>query len=300
MKTTNVFSFTGLRHTALWLLMLWLPIAWAAAGSAPQAIPLTELGHQADQQRAPPKPLMERGQATLNAPLQALRGKISPQGLRVESTSTSEGGGGFSLVPTRLDAGKSAIAIPKGLVSLRDQAVLLDRGSVLEVFTASADGIRQDFIVKSRPTGPGDLNLALRIKGATARQNGETVMLTLPGKRELAYHSLKVTDAGGKVLDATLTRRDNRTLAIAVKDAGAIYPLTIDPTISDADWQMWNPGLPGADDNINALAFNADGTKLYAGGWFTAIGTVFANRVAQWDGSVWSALGSGVDGTVRA
>jgi hypothetical protein len=305
MKTTTTVSFSTHLHPPViwvWLLALWLPVAWAAGGGAQQtpAIPLTELGHQADQQQAPPKPLIEHGQVTLNAPLQALRGKISPQGLKVESTSASEGGGVFSLVPTRLDTGGASTTVPTGTVFTRDQAVLLDRGPVQEVFTASADGIRQDFIVKTRPPGQGDLSLSLQIEGATARQSGESVLLTLPGKRELAYHSLKVTDAGGKVLDATLTRRDDHTLNIAVKDAGAIYPLTIDPTISDADWQVWNPSMLGANANINALTLNTGGSILYAGGNFTAIGTVLANFIAQWDGSTWSALGSGVNGGVNS
>jgi len=39
---------------------------------------------------------------------------------------------------------------------------------------------------------------------------------------------------------------------------------------------------------------------LYVGGAFTTAGTNRAMNVAKWDGSAWSALGSGVGGTVRA
>jgi cysteine-rich repeat protein len=35
------------------------------------------------------------------------------------------------------------------------------------------------------------------------------------------------------------------------------------------------------------------GTDLYVGGWFTTAGGVSANHIAKWDGSTWSALGSG-------
>ena len=38
------------------------------------------------------------------------------------------------------------------------------------------------------------------------------------------------------------------------------------------------------------------GTNLYAGGGFTTAGGVPANYIAKWDGSAWSALGSGMDG----
>ncbi len=40
------------------------------------------------------------------------------------------------------------------------------------------------------------------------------------------------------------------------------------------------------------------GTDLYAGGYFTTAGEVPANNIAKWDGSAWSALGSGMDSLV--
>jgi len=49
---------------------------------------------------------------------------------------------------------------------------------------------------------------------------------------------------------------------------------------------------------VNALA--ASGTDLYAGGSFTTAGGVSANYIAKWNGSTWSALGSGTNSYVRA
>jgi hypothetical protein len=49
---------------------------------------------------------------------------------------------------------------------------------------------------------------------------------------------------------------------------------------------------------INALAW--DGTYLYAGGNFTAVGGVSALNIARYNGSSWSPLGSGVNNTVNA
>lgn len=51
---------------------------------------------------------------------------------------------------------------------------------------------------------------------------------------------------------------------------------------------------------MNVFAYDSTNSRLYVGGTFTAIGTVFANRIAQWDGSTWSALGSGVGGSGTA
>jgi hypothetical protein len=48
----------------------------------------------------------------------------------------------------------------------------------------------------------------------------------------------------------------------------------------------------GIDNEVFALAVS--GTDLYAGGYFYNAGGVSANGIAKWDGSAWSALGSGV------
>jgi len=66
------------------------------------------------------------------------------------------------------------------------------------------------------------------------------------------------------------------------------------------DGSTWSPlgsGIGGPYPwivHIEALA--VDGTNLYAGGDFTTAGGVAANNIAKWDGSTWSALGSGMAG----
>ena len=52
-------------------------------------------------------------------------------------------------------------------------------------------------------------------------------------------------------------------------------------------------GLGGGRLAVSALA--VIGTNLYAGGLFTTAGGVSATNIAKWDGSAWSALGSGLD-----
>jgi len=52
--------------------------------------------------------------------------------------------------------------------------------------------------------------------------------------------------------------------------------------------------------NNYVFALAVSGGTLYAGGSFTSAGGGAANRIAQWDGSSWSALGSGMDNSVFA
>ena len=54
------------------------------------------------------------------------------------------------------------------------------------------------------------------------------------------------------------------------------------------------PGIGDEQIAVYALAVDASG-NLYAGGDFTTAGGVSANRIAKWDGSSWSALGSGMN-----
>lgn len=60
------------------------------------------------------------------------------------------------------------------------------------------------------------------------------------------------------------------------------------------DWLAPDP-LQGANNWVRVLRELDDGTgtALYAGGWFTTIGGIRANRIAKWDGTQWHALGSG-------
>src|SRR5438132_4880396 len=61
-----------------------------------------------------------------------------------------------------------------------------------------------------------------------------------------------------------------------------------DPTFSDANWISMG-GILGTSRFVDAAAVDGSG-NLYIGGGFTIVGDVFANRVAKWNGSSWTAL----------
>jgi hypothetical protein len=63
---------------------------------------------------------------------------------------------------------------------------------------------------------------------------------------------------------------------------------------SDANWVSMN-GAPGVNGIVLAAVTDGSG-NLYVGGSFSLAGTAFATNIAQWNGSAWSALGSGVSG----
>ena len=186
-----------------------------------------------------------------------------------------------------------------GDVSVNGTAVRFRRPSLTEEYSVSLDGVQQDFIVEQRPDGEGELRLQLEVNGAIAEPmgNGARLVLARSG-RNLAYHRLQVADARGRKLPARLEVISQARLSVVVEDADAIYPVRIDPTFSDADWISID-GLPGADGTVNAAAFDAAG-NLYIGGSFTVVGNAVANHIAKWDGSSWSDLDGGLNGTVNA
>jgi hypothetical protein len=74
-------------------------------------------------------------------------------------------------------------------------------------------------------------------------------------------------------------------------------------------WSSLGPGTEqGTNGQVSALAVfdngSGDGPALYLGGTFTIVGSSTANRVASWNGTSWSSLGTdtanGVNGVVRA
>jgi hypothetical protein len=58
---------------------------------------------------------------------------------------------------------------------------------------------------------------------------------------------------------------------------------------------QWFSLGPSVNDRVSAIAIS--GSNVYVGGRFTSAGLLSANRIARWDGSTWSPLGSGIGGS---
>ncbi|MBT7304751.1 MAG: hypothetical protein HN849_34790, partial [Victivallales bacterium] len=239
---------------------------------------------------------LDHGRAVIPCPLQRVEAVVDSSGLVVRSVSSDEGEGAFSLRVRVLGriAGPATVPGP-GLVSATSSLAKLTRSGMVEEFSTSADGLRQDFVVLQSPPGSGMLVLDVGVDGATAAADGQGVSLQLESGRRLVYHRLRVTDATGRELAATMQARCATAIRIEVQDADAAYPVRIDPTITDADWVSMSE-YAGANNDVACIVYH--GGDMYVGGYFTAIQDTMANRIAKWDGSSWSALGTGLNSKV--
>jgi hypothetical protein len=145
--------------------------------------------------------------------------------------------------------------------------VRFTRPGLIEEYTVSTDGVRQDFIVEHPPLNPqlstlnqpaGELAVRLSVSGAKAERVVGSAQLVLENSgRKIAYSRLRVTDATGKELTARMEVPKSEIInwqsemAVLVNDADAVYPVRIDPTFSDANW-IGMGAIPGANLQVNA------------------------------------------------
>ncbi len=281
------------------VLLIELFVARAGADPSGGPIPLDQLGAHAQKQysgKGLALTLTPDG-ARLRCDFQRLAGELTGTGLWLRSTATEATGTPFRVLAMGFGRdGVVSVALPAtGTAQATEQLGRLFRPGLTEEYSVSVDGVRQDFLVLARPAGEGELRVDLAVDGAHAETAAAGAQLVLTdGGRKLAYSRLRVTDANGKALAARLTVTAPDRLAVLVADADATYPVRIDPTFSDANWVAINPGIPGPNATVNDVAMDGSG-NLYICGAFTFVGTVPANCVAKWNGTTWSALGSGMD-----
>jgi hypothetical protein len=189
-------------------------------------------------------------------------------------------------------------------VNVSKDCVQIIRTEMVEEYRVSGDGIRQDFIISKRPEIDGKLVLVVELNGATAglSDKGIKILLTETG-REFAYSKLLVTDSAGKELPSGFKMNTPDQFLVTVDDTNAIYPIRIDPTISDANWVSMG-GFNGVDgvcqggvSIVSCIASDSNG-NVYIAGSFSFVGDVAANGIAKWNGTSWSSLGSGMDSQV--
>ena len=280
--------------------------ALPVTAEVPKTIPLNQLGATADQQLADQQLTGQQAGirstatgAAVQAILQDLAGDVTPQGLWLHSTAEDESDSQpFRIKATALGRGETVVRsfAENGTVQVSGDLGRWLRPGVVEEYSTSTDGVRQDFLLSERPAGNEPLRLELAVTGAQVmltQGTGNSVTLRLAGSgRQLVYHQLQVTDADGRPVPAQMNASNAGGITLLVEDQSARWPLRIDPTFSDADWQAFGSSANGIVWTLTVM-----GSDLYIGGQFTRVGALDFTGIAKWNGNIWSGVGGfGVEG----
>jgi len=135
--------------------------------------------------------------------------------------------------------GKAHVFVERGDPAVRGNRVEIDRGDVTEWYVNGPFGLQQGFTVAEAPTEHQDGPLVLELAApdewaARIDPDGRGLSWCDPnGTATLSYTGLIAVDARGEPLPARL-EADDGFLFVCVDDAGATYPVTIDPWIHTA------------------------------------------------------------------
>jgi hypothetical protein len=116
----------------------------------------------------------------------------------------------------------------------------LHRAGIVEWYVNDAHGLEQGFTLATAPAGDADLpvivEIAIKGLGAYPTEDGRAILFAAgSGAPVLRYAGLVVRDAAGYELPARL-RLLPGLLRIEVEDAGASYPVEIDPLMTSPVW----------------------------------------------------------------
>jgi uncharacterized protein (DUF736 family) len=113
-------------------------------------------------------------------------------------------------------------------------------------FVNNEQGMRQNFILPSRPAGAGnEIEVRLTPTGTlTASQSGfnEIAFINAEGQAQAYYKDLKVWDATGRTLESSMNLTGGEVV-LAVNVADAQFPVTIDPISCTPNWMNNQGGL---------------------------------------------------------
>jgi hypothetical protein len=194
------------------------------------------------------------GDGAFSAPNRAqdLRSRVGGAGVAVVSRTLGEAAFKLELRLARFGREQALVEVPAGVTALGADRVEIHRDGlpVVEWYANDPRGLEQGWTVAARPaaSAPGSLLLELASTGSltpvSRPQDGRIVFVDGTGAGRLFYGQLEVRDAQQRKLEASLAVSDGR-VQIRVADAGAAYPILIDPVLQPASWSV-EPNVTGA------------------------------------------------------
>ena len=206
-----------------------------------------------------------------------LRTYFTPDGIRVVDRNAGAGPKLLTLSVTSIGRPKAVRSVGPGVVSHDENRVEITRSepALVEWYVNGPEGLEQGFTLTERPKGDGTLQLDVAVGGAAVAGQGTGLSFHSAEGRRFDYDKLVVEDARGRPVPARLEPTATG-FRIAVEDAGAVYPLVIDPLLTasaDAEFESnqidanLGESLAGAGDiDADGYADFVIGAPRYDGG----------------------------------
>jgi PGF-pre-PGF domain-containing protein len=154
-----------------------------------------------------------------------------------------------------------------GVTGADGKVLVIHRAEYTEWYLNDDAGIEQGMTLHVRPNGTGRLRVLFDLSGDLVPSlSGQTLFLSGNNGPVFAYTGLKAWDAAGRDLPARLILEGNR-LSWEIDDSGALYPVSIDPLVSQV--QMLTSSDGKANDHF--------GTSIAMSGSTTIVGAPFAD-----------------------
>jgi hypothetical protein len=170
----------------------------------------------------------------LQAPNRAhnLRTYFEPTGIRVVDRTATGSPELLALRFLAIGRGEQLTPVEPGVVKSDGTRVEIRRPGLIEWYENAPVGLEHGITLMKRYAGEGPLRLEFSASGARATHTGESVTFTTTSGRRLTYGKLLVVDAAGSSVKASFEVPDTSRVRIVLADAGAVYPVTIDPLLS--------------------------------------------------------------------
>ncbi len=288
-RSSRLLALTGATVALLWLLPGSRPAPLshgAEVGHSPAAARASEEGARSDRAsvlegstESPARTAGPAGSAVppphaallLENPRQGLVARFTGEGIRI-SPSAGDRPWSWGLRLVRFGRGPAGPPVAAAEIQGAGNRVEYRRGALTEWYVNDPRGIEQGFTLQRRPAGAGEsepLTLEMELFGDLMADLGEDeseiAFSTQAGNRVLRYTKLYAVDAIGRPLPAEMrlvatpgaagSRR--QAIRLAVSDAGAVYPITIDPLLF-SDAKLTASDLAPLDHFAYSVALSAD------------------------------------------
>lgn len=222
---------------------------------------------------------------------QGLRTFFTPEGVWVVPRIGGPQAFRLGLAARGVGRGAKRVPLPAAAPEPDGARVEYRRGPLIEWFVNTPRGLHQGFTIEHDPLpGSAPLELELDVRGDLAPRalpDANAVRFEdAHGRTRLSWSGLLAFDAAGRLLESTLRVVDER-IVVRVEDAGARFPLTIDPIL-----QSEHTKLIASDASAQASfgdSMRMEGTTLVVAASTEQHAGPFSGAVYvfSWNGTAW-------------